>query len=262
MKELFNLDGGFLNTRYVIIQPTKASQALAGIPVFAFFSSSSIALADLESLLQSLFFRHRLPPTPPVPDQVVHLQTPLGLLELVPVLQSVAASLVAERRAEILDMALTFAQEVPYSNLLPFQLRTSNVNLYWAPAGLQTGRLILWHYIGGAHGNSVVTTWTFTAQGQPVALTDLLTVSEEEALALITEAAVQHLQFSVADMSATESRDWVTQGLTSLEDLSGWNPTIYLGQEGFWITLEPYVITPYHLGIQEFFVPMALQVPE
>ncbi len=262
MQELFHLDSSFRHTRYVIIPPNEASQALAGIPVFVFFSSAPIAPADLEPLLQSLLFRHRLPPTEPNPDQVVHLQTPLGLLELVPPLQAAAAAEVAEWQADIQAQALTFAREIPYTNLLPFQLWTSDVNLYWAPGGLQTGRLILWYYTGGAHGNSAVTTWTFTAQGDPVALTDLLTVSEDEALALIIEAAVAHLQQSPTEMSAEESRDWVTDGLTSLEAISGWNPALHRGREGLWITLEPYVISPYYLGIQEFFVPMALQIPD
>ncbi len=262
MQDLFNLDSGFLNSKYVIIQPTEASHTLTGIPVFAFFSSAPIALADLEPLLQSLQFRHRLPPAQPDPAQVVHLQTPLGLLELVPALQAEATAWVAEWHTDIRDQALTFAREIPYTNLLPFQLLTSATNLYWAPAGLQTGRLILWYYTGGAHGNVAAATWTFTTTGQPVALPDLLTVSEDEALALITEAAIAHLQYSAADMSAAESRDWVTSGLTSLEAISGWNPVIHHGRQGLWITLEPYVIAPYYLGVQEFFVPMDLQLAD
>ncbi len=259
MQELFNLDSAFLNSQHVIIQPTEATQALGGIPVFTFFSSSPITVSDLEPLLQSLQFRHSLPPVEPDPALVTNLHTPLGLLELVPVLRDAAAALVAAWRAEIQADAIAFAREMPYTHLLPFQLLTSDTRLYWAPEGLQTGRLILWHYTGGAHGNSDITSWTFTTQDVPVTLSEILTLSADETLALITDAAIKHLM--AAGMSETESQDWVTEGLTELADVTAWNPALHQGREGLWITLEPYVITPYYMGIQEFFVPMALQLP-
>ncbi len=262
MQELFHLDSGFLNSKYVVIHPTEASRTLTGIPVLVFFSSSPLTLSDLQPLLQSLQFRHRLPPAEPDPETVANLHTPLGILELVPEIQAAATTLVSGKRAEILASAISFAREMPYSQLLPFQLHTSDTDLYWAPASMKTGRLILWEYTDGTHSHSSVTTWTFTAQGQTVDLMDILAVSAEEALNRITNAAVEHLTNSAAGMTTTESRDWVTAGLTGLDVVRAWNPTTRRGQEGLWITLEPYVIAPYNMGIQEFFVPMALQAPE
>ncbi len=261
MQGLFNLDSAFLNSTYVIIQPNAASHSLTGVPVFAFFSSSPIAFAELESLLQNLQLRHQLPPVQPDPAKVANMHTPLGLLELVPELQTVAETLVTERRAEILEEAVTFAQEMPYTNLLPYQLLTSDANLYWAPLGLKTGRLILWHFTGGAHGNYAVTSWTFTDQGAPVTLMDLLAVSEEEALTLIKNAATEHLMNSPANITEEAIDNWVSTGLTELGNISAWNPIIFGGRTGLWITLEPYVITPYYMGIQEFFVSLLLQKP-
>lgn len=263
MQELFRLESHFANNKYVVIEPTDASRALPGLPVFSFFSSTPIMAADMEPLLDSLLFRHRLPPVPPSPTAVTELRTPLGLLELVPAIREAAQALIDAKTAEIQDDALRMAREMPYTHLLPYQLRTSDTHLYWAPFRLQTGRLILWEYTGGAHGNSSVATWTFTGDGAPVALSDILDVPETEALAAIRTAAAEHLaRIPAYDLAPPESAAQVAQDLPHLEAVTAWNPMIRNGQPGLWVTFEPYVIAAYAFGVQEFFVPLPLKAPE
>lgn len=263
MQELFHLDSGFLNNRYVIFEPTETSRSLNGIPIFTFFSSTPIELSDMHAMLDSLLFRPSLPPTEPDPDLIVRIDAPLGLLDLVPSLQTAAQALVAEWTARIQDEAVDFARTMPYNHLLPFQLLTADTNLYWAPWDMHTGRLMLWHYTGGAHGNTVTASWTFTDTGEPVALTDILMVEPADALARITEAAIQHRRAQEeADVSTADIADWVQSGLTDLEAISAWNPVMRQGRTWLMVTLDPYVIAPYAAGIQEFLVEMPLKAPE
>lgn len=263
MQDLFRLESHFANNKYVVIEPTDASRALPGLPVFSFFSSTPIMAADMEPLLNSLLFRHRLPPRPPSLNAVTDLRTPLGLLALVPALREAAQALIDAKTAEIQDAAMMMAREMPYTHLLPYQLRTADTHLYWAPFQLQTGRLILWEYTGGAHGNSAVATWTFTADGAPVALADILDVPAAEALAAIRTAAAERLALIPAlNLARPEIAAQVAEGLPDLAAVAAWNPMIRNGQPGLWVTVEPYVIAAYAFGVQEFFVPLPLKAPE
>lgn len=262
MQELFRLDSNFINNRYVIIKPSEMSQSFPGLPVFSFFSGTPITAADMAPLLQNLLFRPRLLPQSPDPDQVADIRTPLGLLAQVPSIRSEAQALIDRKAREIRDWAMEFAREMPFSHLLPYALHTVDTNLYWAPWDMQTGRLILWEYTGGAHGNPTVTSWTFTAGGEAVALAEILDVALDEALDLVIVAAVEHRRAHDSPGTSDESiREWVESGLADLESLSAWNPVIQNGQMGLLITLDPYVIAPYTAGIQEFFVEIPLKAP-
>ena len=259
---LLDLEGSFANNRYLVVAPTPALRALGGMPILAFFSSTPIPTEDLSGLLDSLHFVHGLPPADPDPDLVFQSDATTGLLALVPSLnqagQAVIDSLIRDTQAA----AVEFAREMPFTALLPWQLTTAASDLYWAPYGLHSGRLILWSYTGGAHGNLTVDSWTFTGSGSPVALTDLLAVSEDEALALIVQAAKDH---RAASLDPEQDRDlalrWVDDGLQSLDDISGWNPVRRHGRLWLLVTLEPYVIAPWVDGVQEVWVQVPLQDP-
>lgn len=261
-RSLLDLDGNFANNRYLVVEPTPALRELGGMPILAFFSSTPILTEDLSGLLDSLHFVHTLPPTNPDPDLVFQSEATTGLLALIPSLAQAGQAAIDSQIQTIQASAVEFAQEMPFTALLPWQLMTAASDLYWAPYGLHSGRLILWSYTGGAHGNLSVDTWTFTGSGNPVALTDLLAVSEDEALALIVQAAKEH---RTAALDPEQDRDmalqWVDDGLQSLDDISGWNPVRRHGRLWLLITLEPYVIAPWVDGVQEVWVQIPLQDP-
>ncbi len=260
MQELFRLDSVFINNRYVVIEPDPTVPPPAGLPVLSFFSGTPIATAEMAPLLDSLLFRWEPLPATPVLEQVTEFQTPTGLLELVPAIEAEAQRFIEDHRREIAALALDFAREVPFTHLLPFHLLTVDANLYWAPGGWQTGRLLLWEYTGGAHGNLNVGAWTFDATGTPLVLKDILVLEEEEAMEAIVQAAIVHRQSRQQWDQAAEAQieETVRQGLPDLTAISAWNPTIRNGTTGLWITLLPYVVAPYAEGLQEFFVPMPL----
>ncbi|MXZ26660.1 MAG: hypothetical protein F4Y80_17710 [Caldilineaceae bacterium SB0665_bin_21] len=262
-RSLLDLDGSFANNRYLVVEPTPALRALGGMPILAFFSSTPIPTEDLSDLLDSLHFVHTLPPTNPDPDLVFQSEATTGLLALIPSLAQAGQAIIDNQIQTIQASAVEFAQEMPFTALLPWQLMTATSDLYWAPYGLHSGRLILWFYTGGAHGNLSVDTWTFTGAGNPVALTDLLAVSQDEALALIVQAAKEHRTAALdPEQDLDMALQWVDDGLQSLDDISGWNPVRrYDGQLWLLITLEPYVIAPWVDGIQEVWVQVPLQDP-
>ncbi len=261
-RSLLDLDGNFANNRYLVVEPTPALRELGGMPILAFFSSTSIPTEDLSGLLDSLHFAPSLPPANPDPDLVFQSEATTGLLALIPSLAQAGHAAIDNQVQAIQASAVEFAQEMPFTALLPWQLMTAASDLYWAPYGLHSGRLILWSYTGGAHGNLSVDTWTFTGSGNPIALTDLLAVSEDEALALIVQAAKEH---RTAALDPDQDRDmtlqWVDNGLQSLDDISGWNPVRRHGRLWLLITLEPYVIAPWVDGVQEVWVQIPLQDP-
>ena len=261
-RSLLDLDGNFANNRYLVVEPTPALRELGGMPILAFFSSTPILTEDLSGLLDSLHFVPNLPPTDPDPDLVFQSEATTGLLALIPSLAQAGQAAINNQIQTIQASAVEFAREMPFTALLPWQLLTAASDLYWAPYGLRSGRLILWSYTGGAHGNLSVDAWTFTGDGNPVALTDLLAVSEDEALALIVQAAKEH---RTAALDPEQDRDmalqWVDNGLQSLDDISGWNPVRRHGQLWLLITLEPYVIAPWVDGVQEVWVQIPLQDP-
>lgn len=261
-RSLLDLDGNFANNRYLVVEPTPALRELGGMPILAFFSSTSIPTEELSGLLDSLHFVPSLPPANPDPDLVFQSEATTGLLALIPSLAQAGQAAIDNQVQVIQASAVEFAKEMPFTALLPWQLMTAASDLYWAPYGLHSGRLILWSYTGGAHGNLSVDTWTFTGSGNPVALTDLLAVSEDEALALIVQAAKEH---RTAALDPDQDRDmtlqWVDDGLQSLDDISGWNPVRRHGRLWLLITLEPYVIAPWVDGVQEVWVQIPLQDP-
>ena len=261
-RSLLNLDGSFANNRYLVVEPTPALRELGGMPILAFFSSTSIPTEDLAGLLDSLNFVHTLPPTEPDPDLVFQSEATTGLLGLIPSLAQAGQALIDGQVQAMQASAVEFAREMPFTALLPWQLMTAASDLYWAPYGLHSGRLILWSYTGGAHGNLSVDTWTFTATGNRVALTDLLAVSEAEALALIVQAAKEHRTAALdPELDSDMALQWVDDGLQSLDDISGWNPVRRHGRLWLLVTLEPYVIAPWVDGIQEVWVQVPLQDP-
>lgn len=261
-RSLLDLDTSFANNRYLVVEPTPALRELGGMPILAFFSSTPIPTEDLSGLLDSLHFVHTLPPTNPDPDLVFQSEATTGLLALIPSLAQAGQAVIDSQIQTIQTSAVEFAREMPFTALLPWQLMTAASDLYWAPYGLHSGRLILWFYTGGAHGNLSVDTWTFTGSGNPVALTDLLAVSEEEALALIVQAAKEHRTAALdPELDLDMALQWVDDGLQSLDDISGWNPVRRHGQLWLLVTLGPYVIAPWVDGIQEVWVQIPLQDP-
>jgi hypothetical protein len=185
-----------------------------------------------------------------------------GLLALIPSLAQAGQAAIDSQIQTIQASAVEFAREMPFTALLPWQLLTATSDLYWAPYSLRSGRLILWSYTGGAHGNLSVDSWTFTGNGNPVALTDLLAVSEDEALALIVQAAKEHRTAALdPEQDPDMALRWVDDGLQSLDDISGWNPVRRHGRLWLLITLEPYVIAPWVDGVQEVWVHIPLQDP-
>ncbi len=261
-RSLLDLDGSFANNRYLVVEPTPALRELGGIPILAFFSSTPIPTEDLSDLLNSLHFVPNLPPTDPDPDLVFQSEATTGLLALIPSLAQAGQTAIDNQIQAIQASAVEFAREMPFTALLPWQLMTAASDLYWAPYGLHSGRLILWFYTGGAHGNLSIDTWTFTGSGNPVALTDLLAVSEDEALALIVQAAKEHRTAALdPEQDRAMALQWVDNGLQSLDDISGWNPVHRHGQLWLLITLEPYVIAPWVDGVQEVWVQIPLQDP-
>ena len=261
-RSLLDLDGSFANNRYLVLEPTPALRELGGMPILAFFSSTPIPTEDLSGLLDSLHFVHTLPPTDPDPDLVFQSEATTGLLALIPSLAQAGQTVIDSQIQAIQTSAVEFAREMPFTALLPWQLLTATSDLYWAPYGLHSGRLILWFYTGGAHGNLSVDSWTFTGDGNPVALTDLLAVSEAEALALIVQAAKEHRTAALdPEQDLDMAHQWVDDGLQSLDDISGWNPVRRHGQLWLLITLEPYVIAPWVDGVQEVWVQVPLQDP-
>ncbi len=261
-RSLLDLDTSFANNRYLVVEPTPALRELGGMPILAFFSSTPIATEDLSGLLDSLHFVHTLPPADPDPDLVFQSEATTGLLALIPSLNQAGQSVIESRIQATQASAVEFAREMPFTALLPWQLMTAASDLYWAPYGLHSGRLILWEYTGGAHGNLTVGSWTFTDAGEPVALTDLLAIPEDEALALIVQAAKD---YRTAALDPEQDHDmalqWVEDGLQSLDDISGWNPVRRNGRLWLLITLEPYVIAPWVEGIQTIWVQVPLQDP-
>ena len=93
-------------------------------------------------------------------------------------------------------------------------------------------------------------------------MTDLLAVSEAEALALIVQAAKEHRTAALdPEQDPDMALQWVDNGLQSLDDISGWNPVRRHGRLWLLITLEPYVIAPWVDGVQEVWVQVPLQDP-
>ncbi len=259
MQELFRLDSVFINNRYVVIEPDPTAPLPAGIPVLSFFSGTPITSAEMSLLLHGLRFRRHPLPAEPALEQVTEFRTPTGLLALVPEIDAMARNFIAAKTREIGIMALDFAHDFPINNLLPFQLITADTNLYWAPDGWQTGRLLLWEYTGGAHGNLNVGAWTFDAAGNPLSLEDVLVWAEPDVLEAVVAAAIEHRR-RLDQMERTDAQiaEEVRQGLPDLAAVDAWNPVIHNGATGLWITLLPYTIASYAEGMQEFFVRMPL----
>ena len=259
MQELFSLDSVFINNRYVIIEPGLTAPTPAGLPVLSFFSGTPITSAEMTPLLNGLLFRQIPLPVEPSLEQVTNLQTPTGLLALLPAVNAAAQQYIDAKTLEIQELALNFAREFPVTNLLPFQLITADTNLYWAPGGWQTGRLLLWEFTGGAHGNLNMGAWTYDAEGNLLSLNDVLVWDAEMTLAAIVQTAIEHRrtqdQLGLTDAQIEEAVRW---GLPNLEAVSAWNPIIRNGATGLWITLLPYTIAAYVDGVQEFFVQMPL----
>ncbi len=261
MQELFRLDSVFINNRYVVVDPDPTAPTPAGMPVLSFFSGTPISSAEMAPLLDGLVFRREPLPTEPALEQVTMFRTPTGLLTLVPEIDAAARSFIEGKAREIGAAALDFAREFPITHLLPFQLITADANLYWAPGDWQTGRLLLWEYTGGAHGNLNVGAWTFDAAGSRLDWEDVLVWEEAEALEAIVAAAIEHRRMRERpDRGRTEAQieEAVRRGLPDLAAVSAWNPVIRNGATGLWITLLPYTIAAYVDGVQEFFVPMPL----
>lgn len=259
MQNLFQLDSVFINNRYVVVEPDLTAPLPTGLPVLTFFSGTPITSAEMLPLLEGLLFRYTPLPATPTLEQVTNFQIPTGLLKLVPKIDAMAQNFISARAREVEDMALLFAGEFPITHLLPFRLITADTNLYWAPSNWQTGRLLLWEYTGGAHGNLTVGAWTFDADGNLLSLEDVLVWDDSEALEAIVLAALEHRQTQdQAGRTAAELEEEVRSGLPDLTAVSAWNPAIRNGATGLWITLLPYTIASYADGIQEFFVRMPL----
>ena len=259
MQELFQLDSVFINNRYVVIEPDPMAPTPAGMPVLSVFSGTPISSAQMAPLLNGLLFRREPLPAEPSLAQVAKFRTPTGLLMLVPTIDAAARRFIEAKTQEIGAEALDFAREFPITHQLPFQLITADTNLYWAPGGWQTGRLLLWEYTGGAHGNLNVGAWTVDATGNHLVLEDVLVLEEDEALEAIVSAAIDHRRIR-DQQGRTEAQieEAVRQGLPDLAAVSAWNPVIRNGATGLWITLLPYTIASYVAGVQEFFVHMPL----
>ncbi len=259
MQELFLLDSVFINNRYVVIEPDPTAPTPAGLPVLSFFSGTPINSAEMTPLLNGLRFRRIPLPAEPSLEQVTRFQTPTGLLALLPAVNAAAQEFVDAKTLEIQEMALNFAREFPVTHLLPFQLITADTNLYWVPSGWQTGRLLLWEYTGGAHGNLNVGAWTYDAEGNLLSWNDVLIWDADTALEAIVQAAIEHRriqdQLGWTDTQIEEAVRW---GLPNLDAVSAWNPIIRNGATGLWITLLPYTIAAYVDGVQEFYVQMPL----
>ncbi len=259
MQELFQLDSVFINNRYVVIEPDPMAPAPAGVPVLSVFSGTPISSAEMGPLLNGLRFRRTPLPIEPSLEQVAVFRTPTGPLTLVPEIDAEARKFIEAKAREIGAMALDFARDFPITHLLPFQLITADANLYWAPGGWQTGRLLLWEYTGGAHGNLNAGAWTFDATGNPLALEDVLALEKDEALEAIVSAAIDHRRLQDRlGWTEVQIEEAVRQGLPNLAAVSAWNPVIRNGATGLWITLLPYTIASYVDGVQEFFVHMPL----
>ena len=123
------------------------------LSVPSFLSTSQNCSAEIVPLLEGWSFHPTNLPAEPSLTQVASVQTPTGLLAFVPAIDSEARKFIEAKTWEVENMAMDFAREFPNSYLLPFQLDTVETNLYWAPSSLQTGRLLLREYTGGAHGN-------------------------------------------------------------------------------------------------------------
>ncbi len=259
MQALFQLDSVFINNRYLVIEPDPTAPTPAGLPVISFFSGTPITSAEMTPLLNGLLFRRVPLPAEPSVEQVTNFRTPTGLLALLPAVNAAAQQFIDAKTLEIQELALNFAREVPVTNLLPFQLITADTNLYWAPNGWQTGRLLLWEYTGGAHGNLNVGAWTNDGEGNLLTLEDVLELDADAALEAIIQAAMEHRriqdQLGWTDAQIEEAVRW---GLPNLDAVSAWNPIIRNGAPGLWITLLPYTIAAYVDGVQEFFVQMPL----
>ena len=230
-----------------------------GLSVPSFLSNSQNCSAETVPLLEGWSFH----PTPlsaePSLTQVARVQTPTGLLAFVPAIDAEARKFIEAKTREVENMAMDFALEFPNSHLLPFQLDTVETNLYWAPSGLQTGRLLLREYTGGAHGNLSVGSWTTDAAGNLLALEDVLELEPEEALEAIVRVAIEHRRNQDRlGLTVAEIEEEVRAGLPNLAAVDAWNPAIRDGTTGLWITLLPYTIAAYSDGIQEFFLPMPL----
>ena len=259
MQNLFQLDSIFINNRYVVVEPDLTAPLPTGLPVLTFFSGTPITSAEMLPLLDGLRFRRNPLPAQPSLAQVTSFYTPTGLLRLVPNIESKASAFITAKSQVIEQMALDFATEFPINHLLPFQLVTADTNLYWAPGSWQTGRLLLWEYTGGAHGNLNVGAWTFDDSGNLLSLADFLVWDDDAALEAIVQAALEYRQIhDQLGKTAAELEETVREGLPNLEAVSAWNPVIRNGATGLWVTLLPYTIAAYVDGVQEFFVPMPL----
>ena len=132
-------------------------------------------------------------------------------------------------------------------------------NLYWAPGGLQTGRLLPREYTGGAHGNLSVGSWSTNAAGFLLALEEAQELEPEGALEAIVRVSNEHRRNQdQLGLAVAEIEEEVQAGLPNLAAVDAWNPAIRDGTTGLWITLLPNTIAAYSDGIQEFFVPMPL----
>lgn len=262
MQQLFQLDSVFLNNQYVVLEPDPA-QPVAGLPVLTFFSSMPISTTEMTPLLEGLLFRPAPLPSSPSVEQVTDIRASTGLLALVPELDKLARARVARAASEIESLALEFAAEFSFSFLLPFRLLTSDTDLYWAPGGWRTGRLLLWNYTGGAHGNYTVDSWTVDETGRQLSLADVLSLDEQDALAAVVEAAVEHrVIHDGSGLSRDEIERQIRTDIPDLQSVSAWNPVIHRGRTGLWITMLPYAIASWAEGVQEFFVPMPLTAAE
>lgn len=191
------------------------------------------------------------------------IRTHLGVLALVPAIRAEAEALVT-RQVQAAKMAQGKAAPPDW----PLQLHTLGTDLYWAPWDMQTGRLILWCYRGDTRGVPTVTTWTFTAEGTPVALSDILAVDKQDALDRINKAWTAHDRCLNPDdwddfLGMTDDEIF-TEGLglsLTWNDIVAWNPTLRFGSTGLLITLFP-TKRMHPMGVQEFFAEIPLQCPE
>ena len=219
-----------------------------GLSVPSFLSNSRNCSAEIVPLLEGWSFH----PTPLSAESSLTqvCQSPTGLLAFVPAIDEEARKFIEVKTREVENMAMDFAFEFPNSHLLPFQLDIVETNLYWAPSSLQTGRLLLREYTGGAHGNLSVGSWTTNAAGNLLALEDVLELEPKEALEAIVSVAIDHRRNQdQLGLPVSEIEEEVRAGLPNLAAVDTRNLAIRDGTTGIWITLLPYTIAAYSDGI-------------